>query len=62
MAKIGNEAKLILKLAKEKADREKSQQMRVCGPDHTRRDAFIRGLDFYERALHQIVREIEEGK
>lgn len=63
MAKIGNEARLILKLAAERADRKKLDMKYTPLDKATDKDfkrGFRAGLDFYELALKTVVAETEK--
>lgn len=67
MAKIGNEAKLILKLAKEKAGHRRQEIERELATDRTDSTKMLlkgqlQGLDRYELLLNAIVTDIEAGR
>jgi len=64
MAKIGNEAKLILKLAKEKMDREVERLHRMqTGTMLVGKGKFIvgqlTGIEFYNQTLQKIINDME---
>lgn len=59
MAKIGNEARLILKLAQERAKAEKAMFYQKHHDEGHRVSDFAHGIDTYETVLDNVVLEIE---
>jgi len=58
MAKIGNEAKLILKLVSERVT--KLRESRIMTPDESWRNGYDRCFTDYETAINSVVVELEE--
>ena len=58
MAKMGNEAKLILKLVKERM--AKLRESRVMTPDESYITGYDRCFTDYETAINSVVVELEE--
>lgn len=59
MARIGNEARLLLKLAEEQTEAKKAQLLKGSAPD-VYKNGYVDSRNDYISTLQKIVRELED--